>query len=78
MLGHTDDARLGALLTELPTGTVVVEIGRQAGQVKARVQGEDVELATSGKGNAKMQALLGIVVPAGGQVTVASLEVGLP
>jgi hypothetical protein len=67
-----------ALLTELPAGTVVIEFARQAGQLKARVHGEEAELVAKGKGTAKMQALLGIVVPAGTQVTVASLEVGLP
>jgi hypothetical protein len=67
-----------ALLTELPSGTIVIELGRQAGQMKARIHGEDVELEPLAKGNAKMQALLGIVAPAGSQVTVASLELGLP
>jgi hypothetical protein len=67
-----------ALLAELPGGTVMIELGRQAGQVKARLSEDEIELAPRGKGTAKMQALLGIVVPAGSQVTVASLEIGLP
>lgn len=67
-----------ALLTELPTGTVMIELGRQAGQLKARLSDEEIELVPTSKGNAGMQALLGIVAPAGAEITVASFEAGVP
>jgi len=67
-----------AMLVTLPSGTAVVELGRQAGQLKARVHGEEVELTAHGKGTARMTALLGITIPAGAELTVASLELGVP
>jgi hypothetical protein len=67
-----------ALTLPLPTGTMVVEIGRQNGQVKARVHGVEVELETAGKATPRMTALLGISVPAGSEIRVASLEIGVP
>jgi hypothetical protein len=66
------------LTVALPTGTVVVEIGRQAGQVKARIHGEDVELTASGKATPRSPALIGITVPAGSEINVASFELGVP
>ncbi len=72
------DGDADAMTVELPSGTVVVELGRQAGQLKARIHGEDVELTAQTKGNAKMPALFGITVPAGTEITVASFEVGVP
>lgn len=67
-----------ALSISLPQGTVVFELARQNGQLKARVHGKDVELEASGKAVPRMPALLGITVPAGAQVTVAALEMGAP
>lgn len=67
-----------ALTLSLPTGTVVVELGRQNGQVKARVHGVEEELETAGKATPRMPALLGITVPAGSEIRVASLEIGVP
>ena len=67
-----------ALTLALPSGTVVIELGRQAGQVKARIHGEDVELEAKGKATPKMPALLGIQIPAGSEITVASFELGVP
>lgn len=67
-----------AMTIPLPSGTVVIELGRQAGQLKARVHGEEVEFTAQGKGAAKMPAILGISLPAGAQLTVASIELGLP
>lgn len=72
------DGDADALTVALPNGTVVVELGRQAGQLKARIHGEDVELTAGGKGTARMPALIGITVPAGSQITVASFELGVP
>lgn len=67
-----------ALTVALPSGTVVVEVGRQNGQVKARVHGNEEELTTAGKATPRMPALLGITVPAGSEIKVASLELGVP
>jgi hypothetical protein len=72
------DGDADALTVALPSGTVVVELGRQAGQLKARIHGEEVELTAAGKGTARMPALFGITVPAGSQITVASFELGVP
>lgn len=66
------------LSVELPAGTVVVEIGRQAGQLKARIHGEEVELTAQGKATARSPALFGITAPAGSEITVASFELGVP
>jgi len=67
-----------ALTTTLPSGTVVVELGRAAGQVKAKVHGKEVDLETAGKGTPRMPALFGITIPAGSELTVASFEIGVP
>ena len=67
-----------AMTLALPEGTVLIELGRQAGQLKARIHGNDVEFATQEKGTPRMPALLGITLPAGGKLTVASLELGAP
>lgn len=72
------DGDADAMTVELPSGTVVVELGRQAGQLKARIHGEEVELTAAEKGTARMPALFGITVPAGSQITVASFELGVP
>ncbi|WP_254513931.1 hypothetical protein [Anatilimnocola floriformis] len=65
-----------AMTLALPSGTVFIEFGRQAGQLKARIGGEDVEFAAAEKGNPRMPAILGISLPAGSKLTVASIELG--
>lgn len=67
-----------ALTLAIPTGTVVIELGRQNGQVKARVHGGEEELEPAGKATPRMTALLGITVPAGSEIKVASIEIGVP
>ncbi|QDU25963.1 hypothetical protein ETAA8_10350 [Anatilimnocola aggregata] len=67
-----------ALTTLLPSGTVVIEMGRQAGQVKAKIHGKEVEFTTAGKATPRTPALFGIIVPAGSEITVASFELGVP
>jgi hypothetical protein len=74
----SNDGDEDALTVALPTGTVVFELGRQNGQVKARIHGGDEELETSGKATPRMPALFGIIVPAGTEITVASFEIGVP
>lgn len=74
----SNDGDEDALTVALPTGTVVVELGRQAGQVKARIHGNEEELETIGKATPRMPALIGIKVPAGSEIHVASFELGVP
>jgi hypothetical protein len=67
-----------SLATELPGGTVVFELARQNGQLKSRVHGKEIELEASGKATSRTPSLLGITVPAGGQLTVSAIEIGVP
>ncbi|WP_425618220.1 hypothetical protein NA78x_001921 [Anatilimnocola sp. NA78] len=67
-----------ALTTTLPNGTVVVELGRAVGQVKAKVHGKEVDLEAAAKGTPRMPALFGITIPAGSELTVSSFELGVP
>ena len=59
----------------LPSGTVLVELARQGGEVKCRVHGKDAEVTTTGKASARMQGVLALTIPGGATTTIAALAV---
>lgn len=62
------------LTIQLPEGTVMVEIGRQAGTLKCRINGQDAELTAHGKATPKLNGFVALTAPRGTEFTIASIE----
>jgi hypothetical protein len=59
---------------ELPAGTMLVEFGRQAGELKCLVAGKEREVKTLGKASPRMAGTLGISISAGSECTIAAID----
>lgn len=66
-----------AYFAPLPKGTVLVEFARSNGQLACKIAGETVELQTAGKPSPRLQGLLGLSLPAGAELTLAAIEIGV-
>ncbi len=68
------DSQDAGYVVELPAGTFLIEIGRQAGEFKCTVGGKSREVKPLGKATPKMPGVLGLTLTAGSECTVAAIE----
>lgn len=66
-----------AFFAPIPKGTVLIEFGRSNGQLACKIAGETIELQTAGKPSSRMPGLLGLSLPAGAELTLAAIEIGV-
>lgn len=68
------DSGVEGYAVALPAGTVLLELTRQAGVVKCRVNHQDAEVQVLGKPAARMAGYIGLTGAAGDTFTIAAVE----